>query len=361
MHKLGISIYPENSTPEKDAAYIKAAAQHGFTRVFSCLLSASAPKERVTSEFTALDDLAHENGMEVCLDVAPATFEKLGIGYSDLSFFSGVHADAIRLDEAFDAAAVAEMTRNPQGLSIELNASTCDGTLDAVMRHDPNTDRLMACHNFYPQRFSGLGLERFLASSREVKKYGLELAAFISAPDRTAFGPWPVRNGLCTLECHRGMPLSLQARHLFALGLIDDVMVANCFPSEKDLEDLGSVDPSRIMFHVELEDDPTEVEQAIMLDYPHMVRGDFSDYTARSTQCRITYADAEIAPHNTHDIHPGSVVVVNERSTRYKGELQLALSPMPNDGSKNVVAHLAPQECVLLDFLDSWKHFGFFV
>ncbi|MCH3968608.1 MAG: MupG family TIM beta-alpha barrel fold protein [Atopobiaceae bacterium] len=233
MHKLGISIYPENSTPEKDAAYIEAAAQHGFTRVFSCLLSANAPKERVMSEFTALDDLAHENGMEVCLDVAPSTFEKLGIDYSDLSFFSEVHADAIRLDEAFDAAAVAEMTRNPQGLSIELNASTCDGTLDAVMRHDPNTDRLMACHNYYPQRFSGLGLERFMESSREVKRYGLELAAFISAPDRTAFGPWPVRNGLCTLECHRGMPMSLQARHLFALGLIDDVMVANCFPSEK--------------------------------------------------------------------------------------------------------------------------------
>ena len=29
MHKLGISVYPEHSTPEKDLAYMKMAAKYG--------------------------------------------------------------------------------------------------------------------------------------------------------------------------------------------------------------------------------------------------------------------------------------------------------------------------------------------
>ena len=36
---LGISIYPEHSTVEKDKAYLKLASEYGFTRVFTCLLS----------------------------------------------------------------------------------------------------------------------------------------------------------------------------------------------------------------------------------------------------------------------------------------------------------------------------------
>ena len=44
--KLGISLYPEHSTKEKDMAYISAAARHGFSRIFTCLLSVNRPKRR---------------------------------------------------------------------------------------------------------------------------------------------------------------------------------------------------------------------------------------------------------------------------------------------------------------------------
>ena len=30
MHKLGISVYPEHSTPEKDQAYMESAAGYEF-------------------------------------------------------------------------------------------------------------------------------------------------------------------------------------------------------------------------------------------------------------------------------------------------------------------------------------------
>ena len=39
MARLGISIYPEHSTKEKDIEYIRLAGKYGFKRVFTCLLS----------------------------------------------------------------------------------------------------------------------------------------------------------------------------------------------------------------------------------------------------------------------------------------------------------------------------------
>ena len=52
------------------------------------------------------------------------------------------------------------------------------------------------------------------------------------------------------------------------------------------------------------------------------------------------------------------MVVVNNASPRYKGELQLVLQDMPDDGTRNVVGTLPAYEQMLLDYLDSWSRFG---
>ena len=39
MGRLGISIYPEHSTLERDMEYISLAAKYNFKRIFTCLLS----------------------------------------------------------------------------------------------------------------------------------------------------------------------------------------------------------------------------------------------------------------------------------------------------------------------------------
>ena len=36
MAGLGISIYPEHSTKERDLAYIHLAGKYGFRRIFTC-------------------------------------------------------------------------------------------------------------------------------------------------------------------------------------------------------------------------------------------------------------------------------------------------------------------------------------
>ena len=49
-------------------------------------------------------------------------------------------------------------------------------------------------------------------------------SAFISS-QVGEIGPWDVNDGLPTLEMHRQLPVTVQAKHLFATNLIDDVVI----------------------------------------------------------------------------------------------------------------------------------------
>ena len=360
MGRLGISLYPEHSTLDRDLEYIRTAAQCGFKRIFSCLLSVEGKtKEEIKSEFITLIDCAHENGMEFIFDVAPCVFDRLGITYDDLSFFTDVHADGFRLDEGFDGLKEALMSCNKENLKVEVNASFGNKYLANIMSHHPDTDHLISCHNFYPQRYTGLSLEHFNKCNEEIKAYNLNIAAFVSSQTENTFGPWPVNEGLCTLEMHRDLPMDVQARHLFAMGTVDDVIVANCYASKEELETLSQLRPGVLTFKIEFEKELQESERKIIYEHAHYVRGDMSEYMARSTMPRVTYKDESVEPENTRDLKRGDVIVINNEYSRYKGELHIVLKDMPNDGRKNVVGHIPANELMLLDYIQPWRPFAF--
>ena len=108
--KLGISIYPEKSTPERDKEYIEKAHKYGFRKIFTCLLSVDKPVEEIKKEFIEIIDFADRLGMEVILDISPAVFDKLNISYNDLTFFKELGAAGIRLDLGFDGLKEAHLT-----------------------------------------------------------------------------------------------------------------------------------------------------------------------------------------------------------------------------------------------------------
>ena len=360
MGRLGISIYPEHSTLEKDMAYIDLAGKCGFKRVFSCLLSVEGKtKEELKQEFTALIDRAHSYGMEFIFDVAPNVFERLGITYDNLSFFKDIHADGIRLDEGFDGLKEALMTCNKENLKIEVNASFGNNYIANIMSHHPDPEHLITCHNFYPQRYTGLSLKHFNLCNENLKSYNLKIAAFVSSQTEGTFGPWPVNEGLCTLEMHRDLPMDVQARHLFAMGTVDDVIVANCYASEEELTNLSKLRPGVLTFRIEYEKELQETERKIIYEHPHFVRGDMSEYMARSTFPRVTFKNESVKPENTRDLKRGDVIIINDEYARYKGELHIVLKDMPNDGRKNVIGHLPANEMMLLDYIEPWRPFAF--
>lgn len=357
MGKLGISIYPERSTFEKDKAYLDLAHKYGFKRVFTSLLQINDDKEKVLADFKQVVDYANQLGMEVMVDINPGLFEQLGISYDDLSFFDEMRAYGVRLDIGFTGSEEAKMTRNPYGIKIEINMSSGTSYVDNIMSYSPNTENLLGSHNFYPHRYSGLGYDHFVFCSEKFRKYNLNTMAFVNSHEAD-FGPWPTQDGLCSLEDHRDLPLATQVKHLVLTGLIDDISIGNAYASEAELAAMAEAFHSDYpTLRVDVVDGITEDERICLFDNLHSYRGDRSEYILRSTMTRIYYKDKEFPPHDTRDMVRGDVLIDNAGYGQYKGETQIALKAMKNDGRVNVVGKIADEELFLLEFLKPWSSF----
>lgn len=360
MHKLGISLYPQHSTREQDDAYMALAAKYGFKRIFTCLLSGKGEKDEIIATFTDFMSRAHQYGFEVSVDTNPEIFAKLGATPFDLKVFADMGVDIIRLDGHFGATEDIAITRNPYHIPIEFNASQ-NMDLDLLIERGANRHHVITCHNFYPQKYTGLSFERFQYLTNKYKKDGFRTAAFVSSHNQNTFGPWPVSAGLPTCEMHRTLPIDLQVRHLLATEQIDDILIGNCFATEDELKAMAHVDQNRITMKIDVCDGATEQEKHILSGYRHFARGDASAYMIRSSLPRLDCRDVAIAhrPESKPFFTRGDVVVVNDNLKHYRGELEIVLQDMPNDGERNLVGVIPEEERILLDFVKPEYEFGF--
>ncbi|MEY8355496.1 MupG family TIM beta-alpha barrel fold protein [Lachnospiraceae bacterium 54-53] len=360
MHKLGISVYPEHSTKSETEAYIKLAAGYGFSRIFTCLLSVKKAKEELLKEFGEFMDLAHNHGFEVAVDTNPAVFAYLGATPFEIKAFADMGVDIIRLDGHFGEMEDIAVTRNPYGIPVEFNGSA-NMDLDLLTERGADRWNMVTCHNFYPQRYTGLGWKRFLYLTEKYKKSGFRTAAFVSSQNEDTFGPWPVKAGLPTCELHRGLPIDLQVRHLLASNMIDDVIIGNCFATEEELKSMSEVDRSKVTFRIKLEETCSGEELGILFEYRHLSRGDSSDYMMRSSGHREKFRNETIPCRKAEQdfFHRGDVLVVNDHLAHYRGELEIVLQDMPNDGERNLVGRIPEEEFILLECLMPEHEFGF--
>lgn len=362
MRQLGISVYPDHSSLEEDQQYLTKAAQYGYTRIFTSLLQLHGDAgEDKLERFKATIDFANGLGFKTIVDINPALFSDLDVTYDDLHFFHDLGVWGLRLDEGFTGVEEARMTRNPYGLKIEINMSAGTNYLASIMSYHPNTDNLLGCHNFYPQKYTGLSDRYFAQYSQPYRDYNLHTAAFVSAPS-AQFGPWPVSEGLPSMESDRMRPIATQVQHLLLTGMVDDVIIGNAYASDAELKACAdSFHAANPRLTVDLNADVTDTERAIVLDGiagSHLYRGDSSDYLLRSTLPRIKYGNASIPAHdNTGNFQRGDVLVVNDGYGRYKGEMQIALTCMPNDGRRNKVGVITESDMALLDYIKPWMTF----
>ncbi|MDE6475771.1 MAG: DUF871 family protein [Erysipelotrichaceae bacterium] len=360
MHRLGISVYPEHSTQEKDFAYMELAARYGFTRIFTCLLSVKESKEELMKTFTAFMEKAHSLGFIVSVDTNPEVFKHLGATPFNLEPFAKMGVDIIRLDGHFGDMEDIAITQNPYNIAIEFNGS-CSMALDLLIQRGANKHNMVVCHNFYPQRYSALGWDIFMNFTKKYKALGLPMAAFVSSNQENTFGPWPVYAGLPTCEIHRGLPIDLQMRHLLATNLVDDILVGNAFASEEELKAMAEVDQTKITFNLDCVEGISEVEKEVIYEFYHVGRGDASDYFVRSSIPRRVCKDKTIPARSNQSpvLRKGDVVIVNDNLAHYRGELEIILKDMPNDGERNLVGRIPEEELILLDLLKPEFPFGF--
>lgn len=359
MRSLGISVYPNQAAVEDILAYIKQAAKYGYKRIFaSFLLEEDKSVEQIIAKFKRITEEAKKCGMTIIADVEPALFNKFNVSYRNLTFFDDLGLDGIRLVEGLSGAEEAEMSFNPYGLKVELDASIDIKYLDNVLAHWPRRKNLLGCLNFYPRAYTGLSYEHFVACGKQFKNHGIRVAAFVNAPS-ASHGPWNVSEGICTLEEHRHLPIEVQGKHLFATNLIDEVIIGNAFASEEELKQLSEIERYSPMFSVEFVEGVSEIEKKIVLEEPHIYRGDISAYVIRSTMSRVKYKGHDFPLFNAPALEKGDVCIDSSLYKRYAGELQIALKSMKNGGKTNVVAKIVPEEVFLLDYLEPWMEFKF--
>lgn len=356
MHNLGISVYPTQSDLREMCDYIKMSAKFGFKRIFTNLLSVKSDEEAVFNKFKSVVSVAKENDMTVIADINHKVFEALNLKRDDLSFFKTLGVSGIRVDAGFSAQEIAQLSYNKQHMYVELNISVSDTFIEDVLSYQPNLDKLIGCHNFYPQTYTGLSYQHFVNTSEVYKRNNVHTAAFVTSQEATV-GPWMIMEGLPTLESHRNLPIAVQVKHLLMTNLVDDFIIGNAFASESELQSLSEINLAMPSFDVYLNNDITGLDETIVTEEFHFNRGDISDYVIRSTMSRVHYKDEPFPPNNTKQIKKGDIVICNEQYGHYKGELQIALQDMENHGYKNVIGHVKKEEHFLLNLLKPWQSF----
>ena len=377
MHKLGISVYPDKSPKEEVYAYMEKAAKLGFKRIFTCFLSIPEDKrESYLVEFKEFMTKAHELGFEVAADTNPEVFKLIGATPDNLKPFVDLGLDIIRMDGNFGTQGDIQLTRNQDNIKIEFNASM-DSGVQLLIKNGGNREQIIMCHNFFPERYTGLDFDLFQEYNRYWKELNLHTAAFVSSNNENTIGPWQVFCGLPTVEIMRGLPIDLQARLMLAAGNVDDILIGNYPATDEELEALSKINFQAIEMRVDEVPEITANEQMIMYEFgPHWDRYDHSSFMLRSSMPRVkfkekasvqdfglssnqTVVDKNI-PHHDCDkkvFTRGDVLIVNDNLAHYRGELEIVLTEIPNDGERNLVATVKPEELMLLDFIKPGHHF----
>ena len=356
---LGISVYPYKENIDETLKYIDRSSGFGYKRIFlNLLLFDYSQIEKFVSDNKKIISHAKSKGFEIYVDVNPKIFELLGISHTDLSFFKELGVDGIRLDGVFDGDVESELTYNDYGLKIELNASQNTKYLDNILCRKPDKSKLIACHNFYPQRYTGLSEDFYINTSKIFKGAGLRLAAFVTS-QVADHGPHVVDDKLPTLESHRDLDIEVQTKHLLALGNIDDVIISNSYASDEELEKVAKAYKPYLILKLEEVDNNLSIEEKHILSLRHFNRGDLNDYLIRSTIGRIEYRDKSITPRkNDTVLEKGTVYIANDNFGQYKGELVIVKKDVEISLENiNIVGKIKKEELFLIDYIDAYTRF----
>ena len=264
--------------------------------------------------------------------------------------------DILRLDLGLNDMEEAFLSKNKEGIKICVNGCNTQDHVGHVLAAGGDRDMILGCHNYYPHRYTGVSLEHFEKGSAPMVKHNLRLQSFVTSQNPEAFGPWPVTEGLPTLEMHRDWPIEIQVGHYVMMGYVNDITIANAYATDAELEAMAAANSTKIMFHMTpAEGLPESMKKRLRMNLS--VRGDSGEWIIRTLESRMLREATE--PFNTVDIQPGDVLIDNNLYGQYAGEVQIARKPMKNYGKTNVVGHIDPREVELLPYMKGSTPFGF--
>ena len=384
MITLGVSLYPEQETLEEIESYLQLASKYGFTKIFTSIFSVPGTREEVIDYFKNFTSIAHKYGMKVCGDANTDCLKKLGADESHLEVINEMGIDILRMDMCYMDERDVTLINNNYGVGVEMSAGFISA-IDAALDKGANPENLSVCHNFYPQTYTGADLESTMKINEHWKEKKVKVALFITSHLKEAHGPWPVHDGLVTVEEHRFMSVGDQVRHILAMNNVDEILFGNAFATEEEFKEVADVmkevyihvEPfkdygemlerllphgnlKRLPLGIDLEADVTDIEKEILYYNAHQV-GEYINYMIRSRWTRIFYkkADIPLRKCDKEYFEKGDVLIVNNNLDYYKAEIQICMKPMRNDGQRNLVGHISKDVLCILDLIKKGDIFCF--
>ena len=343
---FGISVYPGlDNTQEENLAFIRRAARHGVSRIFTSLHIPENDRRRFSDELHTLLHTARDLHLDVIADVTPESADVLGLPSCTLKAFQNIGIQTLRLDDGFDISEIAAFTRNAANTHIQVNASTISQAfLSELSKKGADFSRLEALHNFYPHKNTGLSVHALLEKTALLHRFGIRTGAFVATQNGRKRGP--LHDGLPTLELHRNFPVDLAARHLIALGL-DDVFLGDALPTDEEISALTQTPPNCVTLRAT---STGKCETHALLAQPFTARSDEARDVVRAmeSRARAKKLALPLAPENTVDRPFGAITVDNTGYLRYAGELQITKRDLPADSRVNVLAHIHTEERFLI-------------
>jgi uncharacterized protein len=323
---IGISFYLNDPLAEER---IERAGKMGVKRAFTSL---HIPEESGDLANRAMNLLqcAKEAGIEVYADVSLKTPGHLGL--DSLFDLKSLGVSGLRLDDFFENELILKLAEK---FKLALNASIIfEEDVRALLEGGLRANQLLAWHNFYPRRDTGLSDTFFEKQNELFKKYSIPVSAYIPG-DGEKRGP--LFEGLPTLEEHRDLDSFMSALELFHSG-IEDVYIGDPEVSENLLRKLMDFDEHHCV----------EVRIEGFQEGVFRLRPDLSRDVLRFMDTR---SEGSIPPMNTEARLTGSITIDNDRYGRYRGEVQITLWDLPADERVNVVGRVIEDDWLLLSYL----------
>ena len=371
MVTFGVSLYPEQEKTAEIDRYLQVAATNGFTKVFTSMFSVNKSKAEIMADFKQASELAHKHGMTIFVDVHPFVFETLGATATDLSIFAEMGIDGIRMDMVFGDERDVQLVDNDYGIIIEYNPMMIDA-VEPIFQNIHKKQNFQVCHNFYPQKYTALDMPFFEELSTYWHDKEVRVGAFVSSQESGTHGPWPVSDGLPSIEEHRNLPIDLQVRHFLMMGTIDEIIIGNTYASDAELESIKYIIDDlfkeeevtdqrlanfakslkrKMYLRANIEKDLSPEERALAIDF--RLNADFGDKTSYMLRSRFgRFSKKTIHPRPVADeyFERGDILIVNSNLAHYQGEVQIALKRMKNDGQRNRIGKILAEEEILLNY-----------
>lgn len=120
--------------------------------------SVQGSREEVIAYFKNFTGIAHAYGMKVCGDCNTDLFAKLGASEKDLFVIKEMGIGIVRMDVCYMDDRDVTLINNTYGIGVEMSAGFLQ-PIDQAIAHGADVRNLAVCHNFYPQKYTGVDIE----------------------------------------------------------------------------------------------------------------------------------------------------------------------------------------------------------